>query len=386
MIALAGALPARELIPRAELARALGEVVTERDDALQYGWPEGLAQLRAWIANRLRARGARVAPERVIVTAGAQQALAIAASALAGRTVTVGDATYAGALDAFASAGLRTVPAGGDARYVMPGISNPHGIDRAPREELLAERGPLVVDEAYAELRFDGHTPRPLIADAEDRAWHVGTISKTIAPGLRLGWLVPPRAVHEAALAAKQALDLQSASLCQAGLAQLLARFDYDAHLARARTCYAARAAALAEALRRHAPGLRFREPEGGLSLWAELDEGGDELALLEEALAAGVMIDPGSAFRPAPAATLALRISFSNAPPDVLAQGALRIAHALARWRRRAAVTSTPAKHSDSRGGRNGRTGTTERSRPEARRSARRRPRRHAAARPRRR
>ena len=347
VIALAGALPARELIPKAELARALGDVVTERDDALQYGWPEGIVQLRAWIAERLRARGAQVAPERVIVTAGAQQALAIAATALGGRAVTVGDATYAGALDAFARAGLRAVQAGGDARYVMPGISNPHGIERDAREAVLAARGPLIADEAYAELRFDGRTPRPLIADACDRAWHVGTISKTIAPGLRLGWLVPPRAAHEAALGAKQASDLQSASVCQAALAQLLARFDYDAHLARVRACYAARAAALADAVRRHAPGLRFREPEGGLSLWAELDEAGDELALLEEALAAGVMVDPGSAFRPAPGATLALRISFSNAPPDVLAQGAIRLARALARWRRRTAVTSARAKHS---------------------------------------
>lgn len=386
VIALAGALPARELIPRAELARALGEVASERDDALQYGWPEGIVQLRAWIAERLRARGAHVAPGRVIVTAGAQQALAIAAAALAGCTVAVGDATYAGALDAFARAGLRTVEAGGDARYVMPGISNPHGIDRASRDELLAARGPLIVDEAYAELRFDGRTPRPLIADAADRAWHVGTISKTIAPGLRLGWLVPPRAAHEAALAAKQASDLQSASLCQAALAQLLSRFDYDAHLARVRACYAARAAALADACRRHAPGLQFREPEGGLSLWAELDERGDELALLEEALACGVMVDPGSAFRPAPGATLALRLSFSNASPRALEQGALRIARALARWRRRAAVTSARATHSDSRGDRNGRSSTPERSRPEARRAASRCSRRHAVARPRRR
>jgi 2-aminoadipate transaminase len=385
VIALAGAFPARELIPKAELAGALGEVVTDREDALQYGWPEGIVQLRAWIAERLRARGAQVAPERVIITAGAQQALAIAAAALGGRAVTVGDATYAGALDAFARAGLRAVEAGGDARYVMPGISNPHGIERGAREVLLAARGPLIADEAYAELRFDGRTPRPLIADAGDRAWHVGTISKTIAPGLRLGWLVPPRAAHAAALGAKQASDLQSASVCQAALAQLLARFDYDAHLAHVRACYAARAAALADAVRRHAPGLRFREPEGGLSLWAELDEAGDELALLEEALAAGVMVDPGSAFRPAPGAALALRISFSNAPPDLLAQGAARIARALACWRRRTAVTSARTKHSVSSGGRNGRSTTPERSRPEARRSASGRTRRHAAARPRR-
>ena len=321
VIALAGALPARELIPRQELARALAEVTRDGEDALQYGWPEGSASLRAWIANRLCARGVRITADRVIVTAGAQQALAITASALGGGTVTVGDATYPGALDAFARAGLRAVERGGAIGYVMPGVSNPHGI------AISSHGDTLIADEAYAELRFDGRTPRPLVGDD---VWHIGTISKTIAPGLRVGWLVAPAAAHAAAVAAKQAMDLQSASLSQAALARLLATFDLDAHLARVRACYAARAAALAEALARHAPALRFREPEGGLSLWAELDDDGDELALLGAALREGVMVDPGSAFRPRPGGGLALRISFSNALPRELEEGARRIARAL--------------------------------------------------------
>jgi len=318
VIALAGALPARELIPRAELARALAEV-TAGEEALQYGWPEGDAALRGWIADRLRGRGADIGADRVIVTAGAQQALAITAAALAG-TVTVGDATYPGALGVFE----RVVERGGEIRYVMPGVSNPHGVDIDHVHD-----GTLVADEAYAELRFDGRTPRPLLGDA---VWHIGTISKTIAPGLRVGWLIPPPAAHAAALAAKQAMDLQSATLSQAALARLLATFDLDGHLARVRACYAARAAALAEALARHVPALRFREPEGGLSLWAELDAAADtELALLEAALREGVMVDPGSAFRPRPGGPLALRISFSNAPSHALEEGARRIARALA-------------------------------------------------------
>jgi 2-aminoadipate transaminase len=327
VIGLAGGLPADELLPREALARALAEA--SRDDALQYGWPEGAEQLRTWIASRLAARGAPISADRVIVTAGAQQALWIAARVVAG-SIGVGDATYAAAIDAFTRAGARVVEHGGDARYVIAGVSNPHGVDLVEPEVLLAERGPLIVDEAYAELRFDGATPRPLLAEAPDRVWHVGTISKTLAPGLRVGWLIPPAAHHDAALELKSAADLQTASVCQGALERLLATLDYDAVLARARAVYARRAAALTEALHRHAPGLAFREPEGGFSIWIETDRVGDELALLRASLDAGVMVDPGFAFRPVPHASIAVRASYSNAPEARLDEAARRLVRVL--------------------------------------------------------
>jgi 2-aminoadipate transaminase len=214
---------------------------------------------------------------------------------------------------------------------VIHGVSNPHGVELADRDALLASGAPLIVDEAYAELRFDGRTPRPLLADAPDRVWHIGTISKTIAPGLRVGWLIPPAPHHAAALELKSASDLQTSSLSQAALTRLLATTDYDALLARARAAYAERAAALATALRRHAPSLRFRDPEGGFSLWIETDRAGDDIALLREMLAAGVMVDPGSAFCPTPRRTIAIRASYSNAAPALLAEAARRLATVLA-------------------------------------------------------
>jgi 2-aminoadipate transaminase len=330
VIGLAGGLPADELLPRAALARCLAEVTASRDDALQYGWPEGTEQLRHWIAARLAARGAAIDPECIIVTAGAQQALAIAARLLGG-AIAVGDATYAAAIDAFIRSGAQVVASGGTARYVIHGVSNPHGVELADRDALLASSEPLIVDEAYAELRFDGATPRPLLADAPDRTWHVGTISKTIAPGLRVGWLIPPAPHHAAALELKSAADLQTSSLSQAALARLLATTDYDALLARARAAYAERAAALSEALHRHAPSLRFREPEGGFSLWIETDRTGDDIALLRAMLDAGVMVDPGSAFCPGPRETIAVRASYSNAAPCRLAEAARRLARVLA-------------------------------------------------------
>ncbi len=327
-IGLAGALPAVELMPRAAIARALAEVATTRE-ALQYGWPEGSAALRAWIAARLAARGAAVEPERVIVTAGAQQALAIAAELLHDYTIGVGEATYAAALDAFRRAGAR-VAVGGDARYVIAGVSNPHGVALA---EPPLDRA-TIVDEAYVELRFDGRVPAPLVAAAPDLVWHVGTVSKTLAPGLRVGWLVPPRARLAEALAIKQASDLQTASVSQAALVRVLVAIDVDAVIARARREYARRAGALVEAIRRHVPGVAFREPEGGLSLWLELADAGDELALVRAALAEGVMFDPGSLFRAQPSERVALRLSFAGEPPERLVEGARRVARALATWR----------------------------------------------------
>ena len=328
MIGLAGGLPADELLPRGELGRALATV---RADALQYTWPEGIEELRRWIAERLAARGAAMAPDRVIITAGAQQALAIVGTLFRGKSIAVGDATYPAAIDAFRRAGARVVERDGDAQYIVTSVANPQGVSVDER----VSRGMVIVDEAYAGLRFDGRLARPLIADAPDRVFHIGTFSKTIAPGLRVGWLIPPAAHHAAALDLKQAADLQTATTSQAVLARLLGELDYEALLERARTEYFQRAVALAEGLRHHAPQLAFAAPEGGFSIWVETDEQGDELALLEVALENGVMFDPGNQFRVAPSNRIAFRLSYSHVAAEQLDEAARRVARALASWRR---------------------------------------------------
>jgi 2-aminoadipate transaminase len=328
VIGLAGGLPAEELLPRQPLARALADVTTCREDALQYGWPEGVEQLRTWIAQRLAARGADVDPERVIITAGAQQALSIAGAMFAGRTIAVGAATYPAAIDAFTRAGADVVERGGEARYLVAGVTNPQGVAGDERVG-----GPLIVDEAYAELRFDAKLPPLLLADAPDRVWHIGTISKTLAPGLRVGWLVPPADAHAAALDLKHAADLQTASLSQAALARFLSAFDYDAYVTSARGAYAKRAGALIAGLRRHAPQLMFTEPDGGFSIWIETDLVGDEHALLEAALAEGVMVDPGNQFRPRPSDRIAFRACYSHVAPERLDDAAKRVAAAVERF-----------------------------------------------------
>ncbi|MBA2543443.1 MAG: PLP-dependent aminotransferase family protein [Deltaproteobacteria bacterium] len=335
VIRLGGGLPANELLPRQELARALADVTAASPDALQYGEARGIAAIRSWIVRRLAARGAVVHPAHVIVTAGAQQALSIIGSMHQGWRIDVGDATYASAIDAFRQAGSNVVPVHGDVHYVIAGVSNPHGIDRVDRAALLATGDPLIVDEAYAELRFDGRVPVPLIADARDRVWHVGTISKTVCPGLRIGWLIPPPGAVTAALQRKQAMDLQTASVSQLAFARFLASFDYDAILERARGFYADRAARCLAALRKHLPGAEITEPEGGLSIWVETDDRGDDISLLETAMACGVTFDPGSSFRPVHHDRIAFRVSFSNVQPELFDTAARRLSRAFENWRR---------------------------------------------------
>jgi 2-aminoadipate transaminase len=335
VIPLAGGLPDSDLLPADGLATAFLRALREPDVALNYGWCEGLPDLRAWVAGRLRARGATLAPDDVVITAGAQQALALASAELldgdAPRRVHVGALSYPAALDLFRLRGAAVVDdPSADVHYLMPGVANPTGRDGVPDPAAAIAAGrPLIVDEAYAELRFDGALPSPLLAAARDRVWHVGTVSKSICPGLRVGWLVPPPAALEAVLARKQATDLQAASLSQAVLARYLAGADHDAHLARVRAAYAERAERTVAALRHHAPSWRFAEPAGGFSLFVDTGIRGDDVAFLAVAIEHGVCVDPGHTFAAAPDDALRLRVSFSYAPADRLAEGVARLARA---------------------------------------------------------
>jgi len=338
VLALGGGLPAPELFPREALARAFDDALaTPRCEALQYGWPEGRSDLRAWIARRLRARGADVHARDVVITAGAQQAIAVACEALLVRGARVGvDAeTYPAALELFRTRGATPVVARDVAvRYVMPGIANPRGdaLSSDARAVILASSRAIIADEAYAELRFDGARERPLLADAPERVWHVGTFSKSLCPGFRVGWLVPPRAELARVRRIKHDIDLQANSLGQAVLAALLRRFDVDAHLARAAALYRARAERFARALRASLPSFRFRDPEGGFSIFVETDAGGDDARFLEIATAHGIGFDPGRIFRASQRSSpIALRLCFSAVRDDLLDVAVERLARA---WR----------------------------------------------------
>jgi 2-aminoadipate transaminase len=342
-ILLSGGLPAAELFPKQALARSFLTVLDQpnRTNGLQYGWPEGDLALRSWIASRLRRRGAvHVQSDDVIITSGAQQAIDLAARVLyrPGDRVGVDAESYPAALDLFRSRGLQLAAA--DERvagfYCMPSVSNPRGLEFGPaaRQCILnrLETGDVsaIEDDAYAELRFDGTETRPLCADAPDGVLHVGTFSKVLCPGLRVGWLVPPRRLFQEMLAAKQEADLQAGGLAQAVLEHYLRTNDYDAHVAAARDFYAGRADALVTALRKELPQASFCEPQGSFAVFVETDLCGDDIDLLSVSLAHGVSFDPGRAFRrEGRASPLSMRLAFACEPAERIAEGVARLAAA---------------------------------------------------------
>jgi 2-aminoadipate transaminase len=335
LIGLAGGLPDSRLFPRVAMHTAMAKVMRDPSlRGLQYGWPEGDGVLRAWIASRLSTALRRIDASDVIVTAGAQQAIALATEALTkdGSTVGVEPATYPAALELFRTRGLVLTDAPrADVFYLMPEVGNPAGL---PIDSYFAARvrersAPVIADDAYAELRFDG-----IWSNASGffpSVWRVGTFAKTLCPGLRIGYIVPPPEHRAMVLRLKHGADLQASGLSQAILVELLRRFDYDAHMRLTRLVYARRADALVTALRRHLPSWRFVEPDGGFSIFVDTGVRGDDVGFLEVASAHGVSFDPGRIFRVQPHETIELRVCFSGADEELLEEGARRLARA---WR----------------------------------------------------
>ena len=362
VISFAGGLPAPELfdVPalREAFAGALADGSAER--ALQYSTTEGHLPLREALAARMRARGLPTDPDDVLVTTGSQQALGLAASALldAGDVVLVEDPSYLAALQSFALAGARLVPvpAGADGPdldavaalvaehrpkllYVVPSFQNPTGRTlshegRARLAQLAGELGMwLLEDDPYGELRYDGAPLQSLgsFPGAEDRTIAISSLSKVLAPGLRIGWLRAPAALRRALTVAKQAGDLHTSTIDQMAAATVLAAGTMDAHVERLRTTYRARRDALLGGLAAALPaGSRWNEPEGGMFVWARLPDGHDAAELLPAALRHGVAFVPGAPFYAGAADHATLRLSFTTHPPDEIAEGLRRLAAAV--------------------------------------------------------
>lgn len=357
VISLAGGLPAPESFPSGALAAALEAVL--RDDpgrALQYSTSQGLEELRHWIAG---SRGA--AATDVVVTAGSQQALDLVARLLVdpGDAVALADPGYVGAIQAFRLAGaeLLAVPADGDglrvdvlaerlssgewpvptAVYVISNFANPGGatlsLERRRALAALADHHGFVIvdDDPYGELRWAGTRPTPLAA-LSDRVVTLGSFSKVLSPGLRLGYAVAAPEIVEALVLLKQAADLHTSTLAQHAALRVVADTDaWTAHLERTRRLYRGRAGALSAALTAQlGPRLEAGAVEGGMFVWARLP-GVDTTALLGRAIDAGVAFVPGSAFAVAPGAHAdALRLSFATVDADGLVEGVRRLAAAL--------------------------------------------------------
>ncbi|HUB07333.1 MAG TPA: PLP-dependent aminotransferase family protein [Myxococcales bacterium] len=360
VLSFAGGLPAPELFPVQAIAEAHAEVLFNAGaSALQYGVTEGFGPLREWIAGRLAAHGAAFPVESILVTTGSQQGIDLAAKILLdpGDVVVVENPSYLAALQVFNGYEVELEPVGSDdeglavdeledllARrrvklvYVVPEFQNPKGttLSLARRERLIrlaARHGfAILEDDPYGELRFEGERLPPLAAlDDAGVVIHLGTFSKTLAPGLRIGWLAAAPHLVAAATVAKQAADLHSSTLAQRAAAALLSTFDYEGHLDTLRATYGARSKAMMAALSRHLPaGTRWTRPEGGLFLWAQLPGGLDAGEILPLALEQKVAFVPGAPFFANHARRDFLRLNFSNRPPDAIELGMERLGRVL--------------------------------------------------------
>ncbi len=349
ILSMAGGIPDPALFPTSRIAAALDRLLAADPAALlQYGLTEGTVELRTLLADRSHGR---FGPDDHLVTTGSQQGLDLLARVLLdpGDTVVVEAPTYLGAVQAMTaqSAVFEAIPADADglrtdiledrlgrglrpkACYTVPNFQNPSGatlaLDRRRHLAALAERFRFVVieDDPYGELRFRGTAIAP-ISTFTDHAVTLGTASKILAPGLRVGWLTAPSWLRSALVRAKQGADLHTSTLSQHLVAALLGDVDaHHTHLELLRRTYRTKAEALERALHeRLGSAIRATSsPEGGMFVWARIvdDAVVDSAVLLASALEHGTAFVPGTAFFPAPAPAPARR----RARPAVAGRGA---------------------------------------------------------------
>ena len=354
VVSFAGGLPAADSFDVEGLQAAFAEALQDRA-TLQYGTTEGDAELRELLAARIAGRGVHCEADDLIVTSGSQQGLTLLAAVLLehGDTVLVEDPSYLAALQAFTLAGARlcAVPTddggpdpegvrvaaartGAKLLYLVPTFQNPTGrtIGLERRRALLeaaADAGLWVIeDDPYGELRLDGE-PVPAMASlpgADERVILLGSLSKVLAPGLRIGVLRAPATLLSAVAVAKQASDLHTATVTQAAARCWLRSHDLDAHLERVRAVYRERRDAMLDGLPDALPpGATWTRPEGGMFCWVRLPTG-DAEALLPTALAAGVAYVPGVPFHAGEPDRHTLRLSFSEPTPERIALGLERL------------------------------------------------------------
>jgi 2-aminoadipate transaminase len=364
VISLAGGLPAPELFPVDEFRRAFEWVFeTEGATALQYGPSEGYRPLRSFLAQRLSQFGIISGPDDILVTNGSQQALDLIGKTLLdpGDTVLVEKPTYLGGLQAFNQyqANYAVVPMDDEGMcvdaaellleqdqgtrrikfiYALPNFQNPTGRTmslhrRKALVDIASRYGvPIVEDDPYGELRFEGE-PLPSLKslDREGSVIYLGTFSKILAPGFRLGWVVASQDAMEVLLNGKQPADLHT------GMAQQMATYYVardgfiDGHVEAIRRFYRERRDVMLRAIEEHFPaGARWTRPSGGLFVWAELPDHIDTRELLLDAVKERVAFVPGQGFHPDGTGTNTMRLNFSNVPPDQLREGILRLGRAI--------------------------------------------------------
>jgi 2-aminoadipate transaminase len=377
IISFAGGLPAPEMFPVEAFDAASSRVLQQHgSQALQYSTTEGYLPLRELIVEKMGRYGIEASVENVLITSGSQQALDLIGKILLnpGDLILTERPSYLGALQAWRGyqAEFCSLPiddnglqvdlleealcGGPKFMYVLPNFQNPGGVTLSYERRLalvdIADKYgvPIIEDDPYGELRFEGeHLPPLVVLDADKlngrqyshhdepqgyfkgNVIYLSTFSKTLAPGLRLGWIVAPKSVIQHCVMAKQGMDLHTSTFIQM-MAYEVAKDGFLAqHVRKIRDVYRERRDVMLAAMSLHfPPGVRWTTPQGGLFLWVTMPEGLDSTAVLEDAVAHKVAFVPGATFYPNGGGHESFRLNFSNANPAQIEEGIARLGQVL--------------------------------------------------------
>jgi 2-aminoadipate transaminase len=363
VISFAGGLPAPDIFPVRAFQDACKWVLDhDAELALQYGPTEGLPELKDWIVDAMHRYELPAGRRNVLFTNGSQQALDLLGRVFIdeGDTIITGRPTYLGAIQAWNVYGPRyvTVPLDQDGMrmdelekalaanpgakfiYVLPNFHNPAGttlpLERRYRlVELAAQHGAFIIeDDPYGELRFEGEDITPICALHKENTIYLSTFSKTLAPSLRLGWIVAPEAVINRLVQAKQGADLHTSTLIQYIAYDICQRGLIRAHVRKVRQVYKERRDVMLKAMEEHfPPGVTWTHPKGGLFLWVQMPDCIDAEKLLAVAVEEKVAFVPGHAFYPGGSdGHCCMRLNFSYSQPEVIQEGISRLARAIKR------------------------------------------------------
>lgn len=349
IISFAGGLPSPATFPVDVMKAAYDKVLTQTGKvALQYGPTDGYGPLREWIANSLSTEGSRILPEQILMTSGSQQALDLLGKVLIdeGSRVLVETPSYLGALQAFSvyrpefksvdtdehglvPSSIDAIAQGARLLYALPNFQNPTGrslsIER--RQELVetcARLGlPLIEDDPYGTLSYRGEPMPKMVAMNPDGVIYMGSFSKVLTPGIRLGYVCAPLPLVRRLELAKQAADLHTAQLTQMVVHEVVKDGFLDQHIPTIRKLYGDQCQVMLDAMTEHFPSsVTWTKPEGGMFIWVTLPKSIDAMKLLDQSLAARVAFVPGAPFYANEPETNTLRLSFVTVPPERIREG----------------------------------------------------------------
>ena len=361
IISLAGGLPSPDTFPIEAMREATTRVLRDAPrEALQYAASEGYAPLREWVAAEMTTHGLQADASQVLITTGSQQGLDLVGKALidTGSKVAVESPTYLGALQAFTPyepefvavecddegplpEALQRGATGARFLYALPNFQNPSGrsIPGARRDALVQSAQsiglPIVEDNPYGDLWFDAAPAAPIAARWQEGTIYLGSFSKVLAPGLRLGYVIAPAAVLPKLLQAKQAADLHTPGFNQRVVHEVIKDGFLRQHVPTIRARYKAQRDAMQAALVAHLPqsgprACHWNVPGGGMFFWVELPKDVDAEALLPRAVERGVAFVPGAPFFAGAPMKNTLRLSFVTVPPEAIERGIRALAAAL--------------------------------------------------------